>query len=87
MREKCLGPPGIPLSAASTIVRPTSAGGPEMRNQEIDDLAALRRALGQPMPPKEIWQKPFDCDAAHLHTLARLKPDERADAGDLWHYA
>jgi hypothetical protein len=58
-----------------------------MRNQEIDDLAALRRALGQPMPPKEIWQKPFDYDPAHLHTLARLEPDETADERDLCKYA
>jgi hypothetical protein len=42
-----------------------------MRNQEIDDLAELRRALGQPMPPKEILQRPFDCDPVHLQALAR----------------
>jgi hypothetical protein len=58
-----------------------------MRNQEIDELDALRRALGQPMPPKEIWQEPIDCDPAHLHALARLQPNERAHGGDLSAYA
>jgi hypothetical protein len=58
-----------------------------MRNQETDELDALRRALGQPPPPEHIWQEPFDHDPAYLQTLARLRPEERADPRDLWDYA
>jgi hypothetical protein len=58
-----------------------------MRNREIDDLDALRQALGQPAPPKEIRENYYGYGAEHLEALARLKPDERAAGGDLAFYA
>src|SRR5437870_6035274 len=78
---------GQPRRARRLVWRLSDPSGLEMRNQEIDDLAALRCALGQPTPPKEIWQEPIDCNPAHLHALAHLQPDERAHGGDLSHYA
>jgi hypothetical protein len=46
----------------------------------------LHQALGSPRPPDKIWQEAFDRDDRHLRRLARLLPDETADAKDLWDY-
>jgi hypothetical protein len=51
-----------------------------------DALVQLRRGLGEPVAPDRITQEPFDFDDGHLRRLARLKPTERAAAGDLWNY-
>jgi len=52
-------------------------------------IAAIRRVFGdpRPLPADDVWQKPFDYDAAHLHRLAELAPDGEADAADLVAYA
>lgn len=46
----------------------------------------LQQAFGANKPPEIITQEAFDRDDRHLRRLARLAPDERANASDLWAY-
>src|SRR5689334_6815369 len=49
---------------------------------------ALWQEFGCPKPPKEIWQKPFDFDPAHLLSLCeRQAKGQTTDPGDLYNYA
>lgn len=50
------------------------------------DIEKLRRELGNPEPPKEITQKPFDDDPAHLKRLVHLKWGEIPSVYDLGCY-
>src|SRR5215510_4805628 len=52
-----------------------------------DDFATLRRALGNPRPPADVWQRAFDYDADHLRRIVSLRPDQRAEPIDLVDYA
>ena len=56
---------------------------------DIDPIAAVRRALGEPQPlaADRIWQKPFDYDTGHLQRLASLPPGASAEPEDLVAYA
>jgi hypothetical protein len=63
----------------------------------------LWRELGRPQPPRTIWQRPFDYDPRHFHSLCRLAesyqrteqeldaewafPSQFPDPGDLGNYA
>ena len=58
-----------------------------MGNAATDDLASLRRALGNPRPPAHVWQRDFDHDPGHLERIVSLGPGQRADARDLVDYA
>lgn len=57
-----------------------------MDNRGMNELAALRRGLGNPRPPTDISQKPYDGDSDHLYRLARLGPDDKPDPSDLIQY-
>jgi hypothetical protein len=46
----------------------------------------FQHAYGVVSPPERITQEAFDRDDAHLRRLARLRPNERAEASDLWEY-
>jgi hypothetical protein len=58
-----------------------------MTNEQTDKIVTLRRAIGASKPPEKITQEAFEGDSRHLRRLVRLRPNERADAGDLWEYA
>jgi hypothetical protein len=58
-----------------------------MHGQNIESIAALRRALSATSPPSTITQEAFDQDDDHLHRLVKLKPGEPAKPGDLWDYS
>ncbi len=49
-------------------------------------LNAVRQAFGEPLPPREIWQKAFDHDNRHLLRLVGLRSGERPDSSDLLNY-
>ncbi len=52
-----------------------------------DHLATLRRALGNPRAPADVWQRAFDHDADHLRRIVSLRPEQRAEPIDLVDYA
>lgn len=56
-----------------------------MAPEKTSGILKLRRAFAS-TPPKQITQEPFDSNIKHLSRLARLRPGERAEAGDLWEY-
>jgi hypothetical protein len=58
-----------------------------VRNPATDDLATLRRALGNPGPPAHLWQREFDHDPGHLKRIVALGSGQRADPVDLVDYA
>src|SRR5579863_6197461 len=57
-----------------------------MTADHLSEPIELHRALGSPRAPDQISQEAFDRDDRHLRRLARLRPDETADAQDLWAY-
>ncbi|MGD0403161.1 MAG: hypothetical protein ABSB66_08180 [Candidatus Acidiferrales bacterium] len=57
-----------------------------MTDDHTNKGVALRRALGASKPPERITQEAFEGDNRHLRRLARLAPNERANASDLWTY-
>jgi hypothetical protein len=57
-----------------------------MTNDQTNQRVTLHRTFGASKPPEKITQEAFDGDDRHLRRLVRLRPDERADAGDLWEY-
>ena len=58
-----------------------------MGNAAADDLAVLRRALGNPKPPTQVWQRAFDHDASHLARIVSLARDQKPAPLDLVDYA
>ncbi len=50
--------------------------------QQLD----LRRAMGNPKPPTQILQEPFEADDRHLTSLARTEPGTTAAPNDLYEY-
>lgn len=58
-----------------------------MGNAATDDLATLRRALGNPRPPAHVWQRAFDHDPGHLETIVSLGPGQMPDPVELIDYA
>lgn len=58
-----------------------------MGKPATDDLATLRRALGNPGPPVRLWQREFDHDPGHLKRIVALGSGQRADPVDLVDYA
>ena len=53
--------------------------------EKTNGLLKLRRAFAS-KPPKQTTQEAFDGDIGHLNRLVRLRPGDRAEAGDLWDY-
>lgn len=56
-----------------------------MARDQTPGLSNLHRAFSSG-PPKQITQEPFDSSPKHLSRLARLRPGDRAEVGDLWEY-
>jgi hypothetical protein len=46
----------------------------------------LRRAFGSAAPPETITQEAHEGNPKHLRRLARLRPGDLAEVGDLWEY-
>jgi hypothetical protein len=56
-----------------------------MASEKTSGVLKLRYKFAS-MPPKQITQEPFDGGIKHLKRLWRLRPGDRAEAGDLWEY-
>jgi hypothetical protein len=57
----------------------------EMSRDQGETQATLWRAFGRKAPPEQVTQEAFDFDDRHLRRLARLRPGERAEAGQPEH--
>lgn len=57
-----------------------------MTGENSDYSIQLWRAFGEPDPPSNISQEAHEQDRRHLRRLARLRPGDRADGGDLYKY-
>src|SRR6266852_7465171 len=58
----------------------------EFGRDQGETQAALWQAFARISPPESVTQKAFDFCDRHLRRLVRLRPGDRADAGDLWDY-
>jgi hypothetical protein len=58
----------------------------EMPTDQVNQRIKLHRALGVTRPPERVTQEAFEGNDRHLRRLVRLRPDELADATDLWDY-
>jgi hypothetical protein len=58
-----------------------------MAPDSTDNHVTIWRTYGKPAPPEKISQDPWDGDEHYLKRLARLRPGEHAEAGDLFYYA
>jgi hypothetical protein len=56
-----------------------------MVSDQTSRFSKLWRAFSS-APPKQITQEAFDSSPKHLSRLGRLRPADRAEAGDLWEY-
>ncbi|HET6178099.1 MAG TPA: hypothetical protein VFE61_14270 [Candidatus Sulfotelmatobacter sp.] len=57
-----------------------------MPSAKTDSAAILRRKFASARPPEKITQEAYEGNPKHLRRLARLRPGDRADVGDLWEY-
>jgi hypothetical protein len=57
-----------------------------MAPDQTSALSELRRVFSS-SAPAQITQEPFDSTPKHLKRLARLRPGDSAEVGDLWEYA
>ena len=58
----------------------------EMPIDQVNQRIKLHQALGVTRPPEKVTQEAFEGNDRHLRRLVRLRPDELADATDLWDY-